>query len=414
MVVVRPFKAVRPKDELAQKVASFPYDVINSKEARELAENDEYSFLHVVKPEIDLDENIDLYDDAVYQKAKENLYSMIKKGILVQDEEAMLYIYKQKMGEHEQYGLVSTVSADEYNNNIIKKHEFTRKDKEDDRTKHVLTLNANTGPVFLTYRDNNKINEIIDNFVKNNKADVDFVSEDGIGHTVWVIKDKNITSELTDLFKSIDYLYVADGHHRSASAARAKAEKMKNDSAYNEEKDYNFFLAVLFPATQLKIMDYNRVLFTMNGLSKDELFRKIEEKFTFLNENTAKPSSSKKFGMYIDGKWYQIEAKEGSYPASDPVKSLDVAILQDNLLAPILGIGDPRVDKKIGFVGGIRGTQELEKRVDSGECTMAFALYPTDINQLMSVADADKVMPPKSTWFEPKLRSGLFVNLLGE
>jgi len=414
MVVVRPFKAVRPKDELAQKVASFPYDVINSNEARELAKDDEYSFLHVVKPEIDLEENINLYDEAVYQKAKENLYSMIEKKILVQDEKPLLYIYKQKMGEHEQYGLVSTVSADEYNNNIIKKHEFTRKDKEDDRTKHVLTLNANTGPVFLTYHDNENINKIIESFVKNNTPNVDFVSEDGIGHTVWVINDKNITSKLVELFKSVEYLYVADGHHRSASAARAKAEKMKTDKNYSDDKDYNFFLAVLFPATQLKIMDYNRVLFTMNGLTKEQLFDKIKEKFIFLNENTPKPSSSKRFGMYIDNKWYQIEAKEGSYPSEDPVKSLDVAILQDNLLAPILGIGDPRVDNKIGFVGGIRGTEELKKRVDSKECALAFSLFPTDINQLMDVADVNKVMPPKSTWFEPKLRSGLFVNLLGE
>ena len=412
MVVVRAFKAVRPKNEIAEKVASFPYDVLNSDEARELVKDNEYSFLHVVKPEVDLEKGINLYDQSVYNKAKENLYSMIEKKILVQDEEAHLYIYKQKMGEHEQYGIVSTVSADDYNNDIIKKHEFTRKVKEDDRTKHVLTLNANTGPVFLTYRDNNKIDEIIKNIVTNNKPEVDFISEDEIGHTVWTIKDTDITNKLVELFKGINYMYVADGHHRSASAARAKAEKMKDDSNFNEEKNYNYFLAVLFPATQLMIMDYNRVLFGLNGLTKEKLFTKIEEKFNFLDENAAKPSKSKRFGMYIDKKWYQIEAKEDSFPSSDPVKSLDVAILQDNLLAPILGIGDPRVDKNIDFVGGIRGTKELERRVDNGECKVAFALYPTGIKQLMDVADADKVMPPKSTWFEPKLRSGLFVNLI--
>jgi uncharacterized protein (DUF1015 family) len=412
MVVVRPFKAVRPKKELAEKVASFPYDVLNSKEAKIIAQDNEYSFLHVVKPEIDLDENINLYDDAVYQKAKENLESMIKNKVLIQDEIPLLYIYKQKMGTHEQYGIVSTVSADDYNNDIIKKHEFTRKDKEDDRTKHVLTLNANTGPVFLTYRDNNNINEIIENFVTSNTPEVDFTSEDGIGHTVWVINDENVILKIVDIFKNdINYMYVADGHHRSASAARAKSEKMKLDKDYNENKNYNFFLAVLFPATQLKIMDYNRVLFNMNGLSKDELFAKIKEKFNFLDENVSTPSQNKRFGMYIDGKWYQIEAKKDSYP-KDPVKSLDVAILQDNLLSPIFGIGDPRTDKQIDFVGGIRGTKELERRVDSGECKVAFSMFPTSIEQLMSVADADKVMPPKSTWFEPKLRSGLFVNLI--
>ena len=414
MVVVRPFRALRPKKELASKVASFPYDVISSAEARELADGNEYSFLHVVKPEIDLDKNIDLYDERVYLKAKENLYNMIEKNVLIRDKTPLLYIYKQKMGEHEQYGLVSTVSADDYNNDIIKKHEFTRKDKEDDRTKHVLTLNANTGPVFLTYRDNKRVNELIENFVKNNEPEVDFTTEDGITHTVWVIEDKELIEKLVETFKGIDYLYVADGHHRSASAARAKFEKMKNDPNYTPDKDYNFFLAVLFPASQLKIMDYNRVLYTLNGLTKDELFKKIEEKFNFLDENSSKPSKPKRFGLYIDGKWYQIEAKEGTYPKNDPVKSLDVAILQDNLLAPILGIGDPRVDKNIGFVGGIRGTEELERLVDSGKCKLAFSLYPTDINQLMAVADADKVMPPKSTWFEPKLRSGLFVNLLGD
>ncbi len=412
MVMVKSFKAVRPKNGLEEQVASFPYDVLNSKEARVLAKDDKYSFLHVVKPEIDLPEDLDVHDERVYQKAKENLYSMINDNILVQDEEPYLYIYKQKMGEHEQFGIVSTVSAEEYNNNLIKKHEYTRKDKEDDRAKHVITLDANTGPVFLTYRDEEKIDNIISNFVSANKPIADFVKEDGIGHTVWVIKDKEIISSIENQFTYIDYLYVADGHHRSASAARARATKMKDDPDYNENKPYNYFLAVLFPATQLKIMDYNRALFTLNGLTKEQFLDKVKEKFNFISEDIDSPKAPKQFGLYIDSKWYQIEAKEGTYPKNDPVKSLDVAILQDNLLAPILGIGDPRVDNNIDFIGGIRGMKELERRVDSKECTMAFSLYPTAIEQLMDVADADRVMPPKSTWFEPKLRSGLFVHLL--
>ncbi len=413
MVTVRAFKAIRPKKELAEKVASFPYDVLNSKEARELAKDDKYSFLHVVKPEIDLPENIDIYDEKVYQKAKENLYNMIEEKILVQDEKPYLYIYRQVWKGHEQYGIVGTASADEYNNDIIKKHEFTRKKKEDDRTKHVLTCNANTGPVFLTYKDNKKIDEIIADFVKNNEPEVDFEKEDEIRHTVWVIKDEDLNNQISEIFKNeVSTLYVADGHHRSASAARAKAEKMKTDSNPSDDKEYNFFLSVFFPATQLKILDYNRVLFTMNGLSKEEFLKKVEEKFEIVRENDSTPKEAKEFGMYLDGKWVILKAKEGTYPENDPVESLDVAILQNNLLHPILGIGDPRSDENIDFVGGIRGLKELEKRVDSKECTMAFSLFPTSIEQLMSVADAGKVMPPKSTWFEPKLRSGLMTHLL--
>ena len=412
MVTVRPFRAVRPRDEIAHKVASFPYDVLNSKEARELAKDNEHSFLHVVKPEIDLPEDIDLYDEAVYQKAKENFYGMIDKGVLVQDETPHLYVYRQIMNGHEQYGIVGCASADEYNADIIKKHEFTRKKKEDDRTKHVITLNANAGPVFLTYRDNAKIDEMVAKAAAE-KPEVDFTSEDGIQHTVWVIKDEDITGNINETFKKdVDLLYVADGHHRSASAARAKSEKIKNDPNPNDEKEYNYFLAVFFPAKQLKILDYNRVLFTMNGLTKDEFLAKVAEKFEFTGRVEDRPKSAKEFGMYIDGEWQIIKAKEGTFPGDDPVESLDVAILQNNLLAPILGIGDPRSDENIDFVGGIRGTIELKKRVDSGECSMAFSLFPTSIEQLMSVADAGKVMPPKSTWFEPKLRSGLMTHLL--
>lgn len=413
MVMIRSFKGVRPAKELAEKVASFPYDVINSQEAREIAKDNPFSFLHIVKPEIDLPEDINLYDERVYQKAKENLNLMINQKTFIQDEKAFLYIYKQKMGQHEQYGLVCCASADEYNKDIIKKHEFTRKAKEDDRTKHVITLNANTGPVFLTYRDKKEIDQLIAQYAKNNKPENDFTKEDGISHTLWVIKDQALIDKITELFKSIDYLYVADGHHRSASAARAKVEKMKNDPNPSDDKEYNFFLSVLFPASQLMIMDYNRVVFSLNGNSKDEFLKKVQEKFEIIGEKTdASPKNHKEFGMYLDGCWYQIKAKDGSFPANDPVESLDAAILQSNLLSPILGVGDPRTADNIDFVGGIRGAKELEKRVDSGEAKVAFKLHPTSINQLMNVADAGKVMPPKSTWFEPKLRSGLVIHLL--
>ena len=413
MVTVRTFRGIRPKKELAKEVASFPYDVINSQEARVIAKGNPYSFLHVVKPEIDLAENIDLYDERVYQKAKDNFYSMIDKGVLVQDERPHLYIYKQRMGQHEQFGLVGCVSADEYNKDIIKKHEFTRKTKEDDRTKHVLTLNANAGPVFLTYRDQKEIDQIIFDYVKKNEPENNFTKEDGIEHTFWVINDETIANKLTGLFSKIDYLYVADGHHRSASAARAKAERLKNDANPNDNKEYNYFLAVLFPATQLKIMDYNRVVFSLNGNNKEEFLKKVQEKFEIIGTNTdPSPKNRMEFGMYLDGSWYQIKARPGTYPADDPVESLDCAILQANLLSPILGVGDPRTADNIDFVGGIRGAEELKKRVDSKEAQVAFKLYPTSIHQLMSVADAGKVMPPKSTWFEPKLRSGLVVHLL--
>jgi uncharacterized protein (DUF1015 family) len=413
MVLIRSFKGLRPIRNLAEKVASFPYDVINSEEAKRIAEGNPYSFLHVVKPEIDLPENINLYDEQVYQKAKENFYKMIDQGTLVQDREPFLYVYKQKMGAHEQYGLVCCVSADEYNQNKIKKHELTRQAKEDDRTKHVITLNANTGPVFLTYRDQEDINKIIENFVKNNKPEVDFEKGDGVGHTVWVIKDTDKIKSLINEFKNIDALYVADGHHRSASAARAKNEKMKGNPNHSDEAEYNYFLAVLFPASQLKIMDYNRVVQDLNGLSEEEFLSKLQDKFEIIGENSDhSPKQSKDFGMFFQNKWYQIRAKEGSFPKDDPVESLDCAILQNNLLRPILGIDDPRVSNRIDFVGGIRGHKELEDKVKSGKGKVAFKLFPTSITELMSVADADKIMPPKSTWFEPKLRSGLISHLL--
>ena len=412
MVMLRAFKGVRPASNLAEKVASFPYDVLNSKEAKEIAHDNPESFLHVVKPEIDLPENTNPYDEIVYQKAKENFDKMISDNVLIQDKEAELYIYKQKMGDHEQYGLVGCVSADDYNNNKIKKHELTRAAKEDDRTKHVLTVNANTGPVFLTYRDITSVTELIHSYAKNNKPESDFTKEDGVGHTFWIIKDQSVKNQLITSFDNVDSLYVADGHHRSASAARAKKEKMSKVKNHSEESEYNYFLAVLFPASELKILDYNRVVFSLNGHTEDKLLNLISEKFKISPSSNPNPEKPTHFGMYLNKKWYQIKAKPESFLASDPVESLDVAILQNNLLAPLLNIGDPRTDNNIDFVGGIRGAEELEKRVNSGEAKIAFKLYPTSIDQLLSVSDADKIMPPKSTWFEPKLRSGLISHLL--
>lgn len=414
MVTVRSFKGIRPpNNKLAEQVASFPYDVINSDEARELAKGNPNSYLHVVKPEIDLPKDIDLYNDKVYAKGKENFQKFLNDKVLIQDEKKYMYIYKQRMNNHDQYGLVACVSADEYNNDIIKKHEHTRKAKEDDRTRHVVELNAHADPVFLTYKDQSTIDNMIATFVKNNKPEYDFVKEDGIGHTFWVIKDESLIKKFESEFKTVNYLYVADGHHRSASAARAQTEKRKFDKNPSNEKEYNYFLAVIFPAKQLKIMDYNRLLLTMNGMSDEVFMKKMQEKFEIIGENTdPSPKHAREYGMYFKNKWYQIRAKAGTFPANDPVESLDCSILQNNLLRPLFGIDDPRTSNDIDFIGGIRGHKELERRVNNGEGKVAFKLFPTSINELMNVADAGTVMPPKSTWFEPKLRSGLIVHLL--
>lgn len=412
MVTVRPFKALRPPKEIVTKIAELPYDVINTKEAKAIAEGNQYSFFHITRAEIDLPASVDIHDEKVYQQGKNALNEFIKNGWLVPEKEPTIYLYKQKMGDHEQTGFVGCVSADEYNNDIIKKHELTRKDKEDDRTKTVITQNANAEPVFLTYRAKKELDEIMASYKKNNAPEYDFTAADGISHTLWVIRDAALVKKIEELFRPVNYLYVADGHHRSASAARAKAEKIKNDKNPSPDKEYNYFLAVIFPHDQLKILDYNRVLFDLNGMTKEQLFKKLEEKFDFIGEGSGSPKNQTEFGMYIDGKWYQIRAKKSSFNEKDPIESLDVAILQNNVLDPLFGIKDPRTDKRIDFVGGIRGIKELEKRVNSGECKVAFAMYPTTLDQLMAVADSGKIMPPKSTWFEPKLRSGLFVHML--
>lgn len=411
---IKRFKGIRPKLGLEKKIASFPYDVLNSKEAEKLAENNKYSFLHVVKSEIDLPKNTDPYDLKVYEKASDNLEKMINNNWLIQDEKECLYIYKQKMGEHEQYGLVTVSNVNDYLNKKIKIHELTRELKEKDRINHVKYTNANTGPVFLTYKANEAIDKIVADVAKT-KPEYDFISEDKIQHTFWKIDDHNTTNQLIKLFEKMNYTYVADGHHRTKSAAMVSELLAEENENHTGKEEYNWFLTVLFPHNQLKILDYNRVVKDLNGLSESEFINSIKSNFKIngpISIKEAKPNSPYTFGMYLNGKWYKLIAKPDSFNKDDVVKNLDISILSDNLLTPILNIGDPRKDERIDFIGGIRGLKELERNVNSGEMKVAFALYPTSIEQLMSIADAEKLMPPKSTWFEPKLRSGLIIHSL--
>ncbi len=411
MSVLRAFKGYRPTAELCSKVAALPYDVMSSAEAREMVKGDPYSFLHVDRAEIDLDPSVDIYSPEVYQKAADNLNKMITDGIYIHDEKPCMYIYRLTMDGRSQTGLVACASIDEYINNKIKKHELTREDKEQDRIRHVDACNANTGPIFLTYRNRDDINALIAEETAKTPV-YDFVSEDGVGHTVWVIDDESKISALQAAFAQVPALYIADGHHRNASAVKVGL-KRRGEGEYDKEAEFNFYLAVAFPDNQLKILDYNRVVKDLNGMSESEYLEKISKDFDVKPENgTFKPDSALTFGMYLGGKWYRLTAKDGSFNAADPVESLDVSILQNNLLAPVLGIGDPRTDDRIAFVGGIRGLGELVSLVDSGRAAVAFAMYPTSVEQLMSIADAGKIMPPKSTWFEPKLRSGIFIHTL--
>jgi uncharacterized protein (DUF1015 family) len=414
MSIIKPFKGFRPTQQYAEKVASHPYDVINSEEAREIAKGNPYSFLHVNKPEIDLPAGTDLYSDPVYEQGAKNLNKLIDDGIIVQDEKPCFYIYKQIMGDHEQIGLVAGASVEEYDKDLIKKHELTRIDKENDRVKHLLSLNAQVGPVFLTYTAKNSIDSIINELVKNEPV-YDFASDDGIKHIFWVVSEESDIEKLQQEFKNIDYLYVADGHHRSASASRACQELKAKNPNHNGEEEYNYFLTVIFPHNQMYIMDYNRVVKDLNSLTKQEYLDKISSKFLvreYSHTDNYKPVVKHDFGMYLDGSWYKLSAIPGTWNESEPTERLDVSILFNNLLEPILGIGNPRTDKRIDFVGGIRGMEELEKRINSGEMTVSFSLFATSIEDLMSIADAGKTMPPKSTWFEPKLRSGLVIHQL--
>ena len=411
MAVIRKFKAIRPTSEMAEAVAALPYDVVNSEEAREMTKDKPYSFLHVDKAEIDLPVDTDIYSPQVYAKAKENLDKLVSDGILVQDNKPMLYVYELTMDGRSQTGLVACTSIDEYLNGIIKKHELTREDKEQDRIRHVDICNANTGPIFLAYRTVDEISAIIEN-VKKNAPVYDFTAEDGIKHRAWVIDNDETANKLIELFKAVPNLYIADGHHRNASASKVGLKRRAEHPDYTGDEEFNYYLAVIFPSDQLKIMDYNRVVKDLNGMTSEEFMNKLAEIFDIHEaDGRSKPEKQYDFGMYLDKKWYMLTAKE-NLRVNDAVAGLDVSILQDNVLIPILGIGDIRTDKRIDFVGGIRGLGELERRVDSGEMKVAFAMYPTSIDQLMAIADENKIMPPKSTWFEPKLRSGLFIHSL--
>lgn len=413
MAVFRPFKAVRPVPEFAAKVAALPYDVMNSKEAAEMVKGNPYSFLHVDKAEIDLPEGTDLYSEQVYLKAKANLEKLEADGICKQDEENRFYIYRQVMNGRAQTGLVGCVSIDDYINNVIKKHELTRADKEADRINHVDYCDANTGPIFLTYRPQAKIASLLNEWKANHEPVYDFVTDDGIGNTVWVVDCPETIAEISALFKSVNYLYIADGHHRAASAVKVGLKRREQYPEFDGGEEFNFFLAVLFDCNELEIMDYNRVMKDLNGNSQEEFIAKISEKFTVekVGKDACKPEKAHTFGMLLGGEWYKLEAKDGTFNAADPVEALDVSILQSNLISPVLGIDDPRTDKRIDFVGGIRGLGELERRASEDMC-LAFSMYPTTLRELMDIADAGKLMPPKSTWFEPKLLSGLFIHRL--
>jgi uncharacterized protein (DUF1015 family) len=412
MALIKPFKALRPKAELAAQVAALPYDVMNSQEAKQMAAGNSLSFLHISHAEIDLPSETSLYDVAVYQKAAQNFQQLIADKVLLQDEKENLYIYALTMNGRTQIGLVACCSIEEYEQNIIKKHEFTRPEKEEDRIKHMQYLNAQTGPIFLTYRDNDSIDKIIANYTAQTPL-FSFVANDGVKHQAWQISDVPAIRSLVQLFsQNVRFLYIADGHHRAASAVKTGLRKKAENPHHSGYENYNFFLSVLFPASQLAIMDYNRVVKDLNGNSIEVFMQKVQQHFEVKEENKPlAPQNLHEFGMFVGGKWYRLTAKP-SVVSTDPIGVLDVTILQKFLLEPILGIEDPRTDKRIDFVGGIRGLGELEKRVNSGEMAVAFSLYPVSLEQLMAIADTNNVMPPKSTWFEPKLRDGLFVHLI--
>lgn len=415
MAIIKAFRGLRPPVSIAKLLASRPYDVLNSAEARVEAEGNEYSLLHIIKPEIDLAPEIDEHDEAVYLKAKENFEKFKSNKWLVPDEKPKLYIYAQTMEGRTQYGIVGCAGVEDYMNGIIRKHELTRKDKEEDRMKHVRITNANMEPVFFTYPAVKEIDEIVENIVNNQKPEYDFIADDGFGHHFWVINDETTINYLIELFKTkIPYTYVADGHHRTAAAALVGNEKKLNNPNHRGDEEYNFFLAVHFPDNQLKIIDYNRVVKDLNGLTANEFIEKLKENFHVKEEGIEiyKPKKLHEFSMYLENKWYSMEAKEGTYDDSDPIGVLDVTILSNLVLDQILGIKDLRTDKRIDFVGGIRGLGELKRRVDSGEMKVAFALYPVSMKQLIDIADTGNIMPPKTTWFEPKLRSGLVVHEL--
>ncbi len=414
MAILKPFRGLRPPVELAAQVASRPYDVLNSEEARLEAEGNPYSLLHIIKPEIDLPVNTDEHSPEVYQKAVDNLNLFKSNGWLKEEDQECLYIYAQTMDGRTQYGLVGCASVDDYLNGVIKKHELTRSDKEEDRMKHVRITNANMEPVFFAYPAVAEVDKIVSDIVESRPPEYDFVAGDGFGHHFWLIDDRKTIERLVELFAAIPFTYVADGHHRTAAAALVGKEKRANNPHHNGTEEYNFFLAVHFPDNQLRIIDYNRLIRDLNGLSLSDLLQKLGEDFDVVKVGTEiyKPEALHIFSMYLDGFWYKLTAKPGRYNDNDPIGVLDVTILSALVLDKILGIKDLRTDKRIDFVGGIRGLGELKRRVDSGEMKVAFALFAVSMQQLINIADSGNIMPPKTTWFEPKLRSGLVVHEL--
>jgi uncharacterized protein (DUF1015 family) len=406
VAVIRPFRALRPPAERAQAVASVPYDVVNTDEARALANGNELSFLHVSRPEIDLPAGTDIYSDAVYRKAVENFEKLIANCPLEKEAEPSLYLYRLVMGDHQQVGIVACCSIDEYDNDTIRKHERTRRDKEDDRTRHMVMLRAQTGPVFLTYRTRPEIDEQVSAALTAAPL-FDITAEDGIRHTIWRLTE---TEALVNAFASVPLLYIADGHHRAASASRARAELRDQSFTHTGQEDYNYFLTVIFPDSQVRILAYNRVVRDLNGLSKEEFLDAIRRSFTVAENADPEPTQRGQWSMYLDGKWYRLHLSPETTLPDGVVQSLDVSVLQDRLLDPVLGIRDIRTDKRIDFVGGLRGTKELERLVDEGKAAVAFSLYPTTVAELLMVSDANQIMPPKSTWFEPKLRDGLLIH----
>ena len=415
MAVIRPFKALRPTKEKSQQVASVPYDVVNRDEAKHAADGNPLSYLHITRSEIDLPEVKDVYLKEVYLKAKENLNKIIENAPLNVDAKPHFYLYRLIMDGRAQTGICATFSVDDYDNDVILKHEKTRKVKEDDRTNHIITTEAQTGVVFLTYHGVKTVNEIVDKTIKSVKPEYDFTAPDGIQHTVWIMPDE-FYQTIENEFAKINKLYIADGHHRAKSASRAKEEKMKSNLHHSGSEEYNYFIAVLFPEDQLKILPYNRVVFDLNGLTKADFMDSVAQKFTITKTDNKEPKTKNIFCMYIDKEWFELKPRDSVFASLSLEKSvgekLDVSILQNFLLNPVLGIDDPRTNTRIDFIGGIRGTKELEKLVDSGKAAVAFSLYPVGLDDLMNISDAGEIMPPKSTWFEPKLRDGLLTHLI--
>ncbi len=412
MAIVMPFKAIRPQKKFVDKVASLPYDVMTKEEGQKAVIGNPLSFLRVEKSEIDVTEAKTGNEDVIYQTAKKNISKLKNEKIIKKDDDSHFYIYRQGMGNRQQTGIVAVVSAAEYEAGIIKKHELTRKDKEEDRIRHIEAVNAQTGPVFLAYKARDAVNKIVEQETKQN-PEYDFVTEDKVNHMVWVVRDSAVIEKLKKEFASVEALYIADGHHRAAAATEVARRKRKTNNNLNNSKECDLIMAVLFPDNELEVMDYNRAVKDLNGLNKDTFLKTISIKFIIIEDFKEKsPRKLHDFGMYLDGNWYLLSPKKETFNENNPIDSLDVSILQSNLLAPVLGIDDPRTNQRIKFIGGIRGMAELEKLVDEGGYAVAFSLYPVTIEQIMKVADSKMIMPPKSTWFEPKLRSGIFVHSL--